>query len=52
MVCDALAHAFERWDGRGFPGSGISSPLSQEVVDPNAELDALIETAISQSSPE
>ena len=35
-VCDALRHAFERWDGRGFPngrsGEEVPSPVRLAVV--------------------
>ena len=35
-VCDALQHAFERWDGRGFPngrsGEEVPSPIRLAVV--------------------
>jgi HD-GYP domain-containing protein (c-di-GMP phosphodiesterase class II)/DNA-binding CsgD family transcriptional regulator len=35
-VCDALRHAFERWDGRGFPngrsGEEVPSPIRLAVV--------------------
>src|SRR6266516_2878881 len=35
-VCDALRHAFERWDGRGFPdgwsGEKVPAPIRLAVV--------------------
>src|SRR5262249_40419676 len=41
-VCDALQHAFERWDGRGFPdgrsGDEVPAPIRLAVVARDVEV--------------
>jgi putative nucleotidyltransferase with HDIG domain len=45
-VCNALAHAFERWDGRGFPGgrSGEEIPLPVRVAVVARDIEVLTRT--------